>query len=318
MKIAFRPSDPIVCTYYFYWYDAESGSHVLDPDGTDALQDHPPAMEGFTFRSVQWHKTQVLNMTEAGIDVILPVYWGDSGNLDWSVPGLRNLVIALEELAEDGEAVPKIGMFFDTTSFMAEGKHKKGGERPDLATAAGRALLLWMVRDFYSLVPPRFRARIDGRPVVWFYTSSFVSNFNPDAFKPLDGLFSETFGERAPYVVREASWLAVPTENMYRWGAALNGPFTTGVSAVGPGYDDSAVPGRKPDIRDREDGDFYARSWEAALRAKNRIVVIETWNEFHEGTDICESREYGRKYIELTRKFSKLFHQKWNADEAMK
>ena len=35
--------------------------------------------------------------------------------------------------------------------------------------------------------------------------------------------------------------------------------------------------------------------------------MIETWDEFHEGTDIAESKEYGRQYIELTRKYSDLF-----------
>jgi hypothetical protein len=39
--------------------------------------------------------------------------------------------------------------------------------------------------------------------------------------------------------------------------------------------------------------------------------MIETWNEFHEGTDIAESKEYGRQYIELTRKYSDLFKQGW-------
>jgi len=35
--------------------------------------------------------------------------------------------------------------------------------------------------------------------------------------------------------------------------------------------------------------------------------MIETWSEFHEGTEICETKEYGRQYIELTRKYSDMF-----------
>src|SRR5262249_37377839 len=38
-----------------------------------------------------------------------------------------------------------------------------------------------------------------------------------------------------------------------------------------------------------------------------RLVHIETWNEYHEGTDIAASREYGRQYIELNRKFVDMF-----------
>ena len=37
------------------------------------------------------------------------------------------------------------------------------------------------------------------------------------------------------------------------------------------------------------------------------IVILETWNEFHEGTNIAESREHGRQYIDLTRKYVDLF-----------
>jgi hypothetical protein len=39
--------------------------------------------------------------------------------------------------------------------------------------------------------------------------------------------------------------------------------------------------------------------------------MLETWSEFHEGTDICESREYGRQYINLTRKYTRLFKKGW-------
>jgi len=35
-------------------------------------------------------------------------------------------------------------------------------------------------------------------------------------------------------------------------------------------------------------------------------------SEFHEGTEICESKEYGRQYIELTRKYADLFKRRWS------
>jgi hypothetical protein len=35
--------------------------------------------------------------------------------------------------------------------------------------------------------------------------------------------------------------------------------------------------------------------------------MIETWNEFHEGTDVAASMEYGRQYIELNRRHVDLF-----------
>lgn len=85
-----------------------------------------------------------------------------------------------------------------------------------------------------------------------------------------------------------------------RLGSALK-PRWNDVTALGLGYDHHAVPGRKPLVSDRENGDFYKRVWRSLLAqhptGRSRIVTIEIWNELHEGTDICDTIEYGRKYI---------------------
>jgi len=101
--------------------------------------------------------------------------------------------------------------------------------------------------------------------------------------------------------VKERSWTSASAPLDVAWGAALNGPQILRTAAVGPGYNDSAVPGRTTPIRDREDGAFYRRSWEAAISSGRQFVFVETWNELHEGTDIARSREYGDRYIEITR-----------------
>lgn len=40
------------------------------------------------------------------------------------------------------------------------------------------------------------------------------------------------------------------------------------------------------------------------------IVMIETWNELHEGTDICPSREYGDQYVQLNARYAHLFRRR--------
>jgi hypothetical protein len=84
-----------------------------------------------------------------------------------------------------------------------------------------------------------------------------------------------------------------------------------GIDDLGPGYDHSAVPGRTPLVVKREGGKFYEENWLRFLRRPTPFVMIETWSEFHEGTEICESREYGRQYIDLTRKYTALFKSGW-------
>jgi hypothetical protein len=43
------------------------------------------------------------------------------------------------------------------------------------------------------------------------------------------------------------------------------------------------------------------------LKRRSQVVLVETWNELHEGTDVCDSKEFGWKYMELTAKYAKLF-----------
>ena len=72
------------------------------------------------------------------------------------------------------------------------------------------------------------------------------------------------------------------------------------------------MPGRQPLIVDRKDGRTYIDRWTKVMQLdpKRRpwMVHVETWNEWHEGTDTADSREYGRMYIVLTGLFSEMWH----------
>jgi len=43
------------------------------------------------------------------------------------------------------------------------------------------------------------------------------------------------------------------------------------------------------------------------LRSRRKIKPIETWNEYDEATGISATVEWGRHYIDLTRKYVNLF-----------
>ena len=75
------------------------------------------------------------------------------------------------------------------------------------------------------------------------------------------------------------------------------------VEAVEPGYDERRLPGRAGLFQDRENGDFYRRTFEAALQGDPDWIVISTWNEWWEQTEIEPSRRYGDEYLQVTREF---------------
>ena len=304
---SFTSSEHIVATYFFYWYDSPSKSHVSDGDGADMLTTHPPTMQGFSYKSTRWHKQQLCDMMAAGIDVVLPVFWGapseqdPKARLHWSYEGISHLVAAREELVREGLNPPRIGLFYDTSTLQ----HNEWGYHADLTTDYGREWFYNTVLDFFSMIPPRDWAMIDGRPIVLLYAAAFAANYDQSVIDNTKKQFARDFAGRIPYIAPEVSW-NVKADNKVAWGGAL-GLKTPGIASLGPGYDHSAVRGRSPLVVDRRAGKFYEEQWQKLLENTSKIVVLETWNEFHEGTDIAESRESGRQYIELTRKFADRF-----------
>ncbi len=58
---------------------------------------------------------------------------------------------------------------------------------------------------------------------------------------------------------------------------------------------------------DRLNGQTYRTLWEEAIKAKPDWVIITSWNEWPEGTEIESSLELGDKYLQITAEYSKRF-----------
>lgn len=313
-EASFKRGQPIVGTTYFYWYDAQSKAHMIDPDGSDALTTHPADMDGISFKSVAWHRGQMMDMIDAGIDFLMPVFWGVPGKYDgWSFAGLGPLVEAHTAMEKEGLKPPAIGMFFDTSILQwNDGNPDGSAYHVDLTTDFGREWFYRAIRDFWSRIPPQKWARIDGRPIIFLYDASFAAKQDPERqFTHMKARFREDFGIE-PFLVKSPGWRG-DADAIYAWGGAVNGPliFRETVS-LGAGYDHSAVPGREPLVIDRKDGRTYVDRWTKTLQldpaTRPWMVHVETWNEWHEGTDVAHSREYGRTYIVLTRLFADMWH----------
>lgn len=300
----------IVGTHYFYWYDYPNQHFYDNGEHTDdALQDHFPNPETVSYNSVEWHEKQMADCAEAGIDFVLPVYWGTLDNyfrqgVIFSIRGLGPLQTAIERRERAGKSSPKIGLFYDTSTLLPGIRGVIGNnDKPDLRTAAGKDLFYRTIRDFFYQIHPKHWAAIDGKPIVVLYGSGFAKDHDQSTFDYVYEHFKEDFHGVEPFIIKDNSWRA-RADATTQWGAALGKPnLFERVAQIGPGYNDSAVPGRNTPIRDREDGDYYRYSWNEVLNNRIRIVLLETWNEMHEGTEICESTEYGRQYIELTREY---------------
>jgi hypothetical protein len=315
--------DFVATTYYFYWHD------LTDPDRAGRFLGRfhiPPDPAHYAFLLPETHQREFSDMVAAGLDFVLPVYWGEPGHPGrttgptapryWSTEGIPAMVEALDRNQALGLPPLQIGMFYDTTILA----------NADLTTAAGREYFYTNVRDFYSRIPPHYWAAIDRKPIVWLYDTVWVSRFDQSSIDYLSERFANDFGGLRLYVVRESQWQSskgleppkpVTSDALYAWGAAPFG-FNTSpeltVAEVGPGFKNTQYcrggPERNCFDVDREGGLRYERQLQQALASGRHILAVETWNEFSEGTEVQETVETGRQYIELTRRYVDAFKGK--------
>jgi hypothetical protein len=216
------------------------------------------------------------------------------------------LTAALREMAFELQTAPQVALCLDTARLVSAGQPK-----PDLSTEAGQDILYAAIRRFFATVPPEFRARVQlplaagGVPAYpVFLTDGQYLTGSPggDWAEAIRRRFAAEFGAAAGGATVLFSGGA--NFDPERSGMATVAPLLTGGKGAGlvssyvvqPGMD---VPGGA--LVPRNATETYRASWEAALAAKPYWYIIDSWNDWSRGTEIADSREYGPRYLDLTR-----------------
>jgi hypothetical protein len=94
----------------------------------------------------------------------------------------------------------------------------------------------------------------------------------------------------------------------YPKAAAAAGPGKISTVTVIPGYDDRNLgrPLPRP-VTDRWAGETYRVLWQEAIAAAPDYVLITSWNEWHEGSELEPSAEYDSRILDETAAFSRQF-----------
>ena len=198
-------------------------------------------------------------------------------------------------------------MFYDTSTLQ----HNGGRYHVDLRTAAGRRWFYGTIRNFFSLIPHatpgadrRQTARVPIRLGVCRGRGRAAVSRGARILSATDFGIRPVPGEDARLARRGGR--PVPVGRGPASATAGRGGLRTRLrpfrraraAALGPG------PRRRPRSTSAPGKRLLARPG----TRRQWLVHLETWNEFHEGTEICHSREYGRQYIELTRRYADQFH----------
>jgi hypothetical protein len=171
--------------------------------------------------------------------------------------------------------------------------------------------------------------RVEGAPVVLVYGAHRLGR---DAWEYVVRRLAA--GPRRPFLVVDApsaAWLARQPAWLHRFDGlhiyTPIGPLARGrdldtvyrdlaaaaraagrpfMAAVSPGFDDRVI--RQPGtLVPRGAGATYAATWRSALAVDPAWVLVSSWNEWHEGSEIEESREHGRAYLDATREWAARF-----------
>jgi len=105
---------------------------------------------------------------------------------------------------------------------------------------------------------------------------------------------------------KAAGWAA----GVQRW-ESITGKPKYWIGTIMPGWDDTRSVGR-PDLRapspafarDRAGGDYYRRTFNAAIGSHPDMLIVHSFNEWIEGSQIEPSVTYGDFYLNLTAQFA--------------
>jgi hypothetical protein len=122
-----------------------------------------------------------------------------------------------------------------------------------------------------------------------------------------------TLAEDALRDLERTESLRVRTFNLLRQGDRRR----VWMASVTPGYDDRLLADRSTHVDvDRADGRVYEAQWSAAVDMAADWVMVTSWNEWFENTEIEPSERYGTRYLDLTRSWASIFKASNPADRA--
>jgi hypothetical protein len=191
------------------------------------------------------------------------------------------------------------------------------GSHPAYLRVDGRpVMLVWNPKSVYAPTGGRVNAKSAEAVSAW---SSLIAEVDPQRkglwiaegdFFDLLGVFDGIFPYSIAWAGDPASQLASYGETVRSRATALGARKVWAATAM-PGYDDTRINGRTPTFAvSRQNGSYYERTFQGAIDSRPDWVVITSFNEWLEGTQIEPSQTYGRQYLDLTRTLADRFKRR--------
>lgn len=297
-----------VLAFYYTWYGPNMHWEKVDAAHHDiSAARHYPEMGAYNSLDPKIIAKQIAAARKAGVTGFICTWWGQGSYEDRAVP---------------------------LTLGAAQGKHFNVTVYWEIAPGNGQAQIDQAVSDLAYLVKNYGTnsafLKVDGKPVIFVYgrvmqqvpfsgwpeiisrahakAGDFLlicDSYSPRNTAIFDGL--HTYNVCAQVKGKTPDELRAWADRYYaRVVKTARDAGRISCVDVIPGYDDTKIRHPGLDV-ERLDGQVYRTLWQEAIKANPDWILITSWNEWHEGSEIEASYEFGNKYLKLTDRYASSF-----------
>ncbi|MHC4607672.1 MAG: glycoside hydrolase family 71/99 protein, partial [Planctomycetota bacterium] len=297
-EVPARTHDKKVLAFYYPWYGNPEGAskrwYHWNPKTKRHDSTHTPELGWYDSHDRKTVDTHIEWAKSAGIDAFIVSWWGPGSFCDRAMPGILD---QCEELGFQASVYYEACKSTKQLGAELRGIIEKYGGRKGFLKVGGKPVIFIYGRVMGKYTPAQFAAVFKELPDAFFVADTLDARY----LEAFDGL--HTYNPATP----DAAGLA----RRYR-SACLPCRLRGGLfcATVYPGYDDTVI--RTPGLRiDRKGGKFYKDVWNGAVASGADWILITSFNEWHEGSEIEPSVEHGETYLQMTKKYA----LEWKKDE---
>lgn len=306
-----------VMAFYYPWYGISNGPGgngrtvhwgTIDTAGQNISEStHYPAGGAYDSHDPEVIRRHCRQAAESGIDTLIVSWWGAGSYEDRAMPLILDAC---------GQAGLKATVYYETVP------------RPQAPETAAHDIVEHVLKQ-YAAHPAWLEH--DGRPVVFIYGRAvgeiglygwhqvrrqieallpggavlIGDEISYGAAAVFDGVHTYiTAGALRDKTLEQVNQWCRRTYPQWAQTAREQGKIST--LTVIPGYDDTKI--RTPGLKvERFDGKLYTTQWKNAVDAAPDWILITSFNEWHEGSEIEPSAEYGDAYLKMTKQYAERF-----------